>query len=257
MPQTKSRLTFKERAGLCTNSTAKKLWNIMANKHTNLAVNPDVTSATELLRLANLLGPYICILKTHIDIVKDFDKSLPKALKDLAEKYNFLLFEDRKFSDIGSVVKMQYQEGIYQIASWADITNAHPVPGPGVIEGLREAGLPLGRGLLLVAEMSSSGSLAHAEYTDAAIEMALDHSDFVMGFISQRRLIDDPRFIHLTPGVKLATGKDSLGQLYNTPEKVIKENGSDVIIVGRGIIGSSDPASEAARYRDVAMNALR
>ncbi len=91
---------------------------------------------------------------------------------------------------------------MYRIAGWAHITNAHAVPGPGIVAGLREVGMPLGRGLLLLAEMSSAGSLATGAYTDATVQMALANRDFVIGFVSGRRpAATDDTFIVMTPGV--------------------------------------------------------
>lgn len=62
-----------------------------------------------------------------------------------------------------------FSGGTFKIASWSDIVNAHVVPGSGVVKGLKEVGLPLQRGCLLVAEMSSQGSLATGKYTEAAV----------------------------------------------------------------------------------------
>lgn len=248
-------LTYLERAKLCANTTAKQLLELMETKKTNLAIAADVTTKAELIKIAEELGDEICILKTHIDILEDFDIDTIIQLERLAEKHNFLIFEDRKFADIGNTVKHQYQDGVYHIADWAHITNAHSVPGPGVIDGLREAGAHRGRGLLLLAEMSSKGTLAKGNYTEETIKMALANKDFVIGFITMRQLVDDPCFINMTPGVQLSAGGDKLGQQYNTPDKVIGAQKSDVIIVGRGIYEAADPVAEAKKYREAGWQA--
>lgn len=169
----------------------------------------------------------------------------------------------------GNTVVLQYSRGVHKIASWSHITNAHPVPGPGIVKGLASVGLPLGRGLLLLAEMSSQGTLAQGEYTKQAVTMARAHRDFVIGFIAMKRLDDqeptaqsnlpvaseEEDFLILTPGVGLDTKGDGMGQQYKTPREVVLERGCDVIIVGRGIYGKGDGAdsgvikAEAERYR--------
>jgi len=239
------------------NPALKKLKEIMKEKETNLCIAADVNTKKELLKIADELGPYICVLKTHIDIIEDFDTELITELQRLSEKHNFLLFEDRKFADIGNTVKHQYQNGIYHIADWAHITNCHIIPGPGIIEGLKEIGLHKNRGLLLLAQMSSKDNLLNAEYTQKTIEMAKEHSNFVIGFIAQEKLVDNENFITITPGVKMAKGGDDLGQQYNTPEKVIGEKKSDIIIVGRGIYEAENPIEEAKKYQKAGWEAKK
>lgn len=247
-------LSYSERAQLCTNQTAKNLFFIMHEKKTNLAVAADVATKAELLKLADLVGPEICVLKTHIDIITDFDADLTNQLTQLAHKHNFLIFEDRKFADIGATVQKQYKDGVYKIAQWADMVNAHVLPGSGVIQGLQEAGKQYGRGLLLIAQMSSVGSLADERYVQKNIELAQKYPDFVIGFIAQKKLTEDQRFIHMTPGVQIATTSDGLGQQYVNPEQALY-NGSDIIIVGRGITQAQDPVEAAQKYRAIAWQA--
>lgn len=230
----------------------------MEKKQTNLSLSADVTSKKDLLNLAEKLGPEIGMLKTHIDIIEDFDTDLVKQLRDIAEKHNFILFEDRKFADVGNTAKLQYEKGIYKIANWAAITNAYIISGPEIITALKQVGLKLGNGLLLMAELSSKGNLLTDEYRKKAIDLAIKNADFVIGFITQKKLPQDPeQFIYACPGVNFAETSDNLGQQYNTPQHAISKNNVDIIIVGRGIYAAENPVATAKKYREAGWKAYQ
>ncbi|HHE65581.1 MAG TPA: orotidine-5'-phosphate decarboxylase [Bacteroidetes bacterium] len=259
--------TYKERSELVKNQAAKKLLQLMDDKQTNLALANDETNLEKFLELADKIGPEIAILKTHIDAVEDFMPDVTKQLTSLAKQHNFMIFEDRKFADIGNTVKLQYAKGIYKIIEWADFTNAHIVPGPGIIEGLKDVADEQSepRGLILLAQMSSKGNLATEEYAKQAVTLAEQYFDFVIGFIGNGGQVEElkkltsnlnSQFIVLTPGVKLGGGGDALKQQYTTPADVISA-GSDVIIVGRGIYGADDPLASAQEHRRQAWEAYQ
>ncbi|KAG0655378.1 orotidine 5'-phosphate decarboxylase [Maudiozyma exigua] len=257
-----SKLSYTARADAHTSPIASKLLRIMEEKQTNLCASLDVRTTAELLSIVEQVGANICLLKTHVDILEDFTmEGTVKPLKALAAKYNFLIFEDRKFADIGNTVKLQYSSGVYKIVEWADITNAHGVTGPGIVRGLKEAAqenTTEPRGLLMLAELSSKGSLAHGEYTQGTVEIAKSDKEFVIGFIAQRDMggrEEGYDWLIMTPGVGLDDKGDALGQQYRTVSDVVS-TGSDIIIVGRGLFGKGrDPAAESQRYKKAGWDA--
>ncbi|XP_054746928.1 uridine 5'-monophosphate synthase [Anastrepha obliqua] len=252
------KLPFEHRATLAKSEVAKQLFHLMASKKTNLCLAADLTQSEEILNIADLCGPYICVLKTHIDIVEDFSEAFIKNLRILADKHNFLLMEDRKFADIGNTVSLQYGKGIYKVADWADLVTAHAVTGRSILQGLKAgvsgtASQMSKRGVFLLAELSNSGSLIDAKYSEAASKIATEGADidFVAGVVCQSpKCFDFPGLIQLTPGVKIDDTTDQLGQQYQTPEHVVKERGADIGVVGRGIFQAKSVEKAAALYRD-------
>ncbi|KAF3780162.1 hypothetical protein EJ110_NYTH24899 [Nymphaea thermarum] len=109
--------------------------------------------------------------------------------------------------------KESFKAGVFHILDWADIVNAHIVSGPGIVDGLKLKGLPRGRGLLLLAEMSSAGNLAKG------------------GLYIKT----------------LSSGSYQSIQLHG--KSAIHDRGNDIIIVGRGIIKEKDPVEAARQYR--------
>ena len=234
----------------------QKLTQLVADKSSNLALSADVADAKSLLKLAESVADEIVILKTHIDIVSDFSVQLTQALRRLADDAGFLIFEDRKFADIGNTVCHQVKDGMYHIAQWADIINAHLLPGEGIIDGLYKGCQGRDIGLLLLAQMSSKGNLFTQAYTQKTLEAAQKHKAFVMGFIAQEKLSKDDDLVTMTPGVNFAQGGDALGQNYNTPDEVIINKKADIVIVGRGIYQSNTPKQIASDYRKAAWQSL-
>ncbi len=233
---------------------AQKLHAIMQKKQTNLAIAADVRTKKELFNLIDNVGNEICILKTHIDIIDDFDQDLIVQLKQKAKEYNFLICEDRKFADIGSTVQAQYTGGVYHIADWADIIIAHAIAGPTIIKALSDCKKDCA--ILLLAELSCADNLIDATYTHKVLEWAKKHDDSIIGIIAQNAQLDHPHQFKCTPGVNLQQASDNLGQQYRTPEHVVGKKMTDIIIVGRGIYKAENQKCAAQAYRKAGWDAL-
>uniref|UniRef100_UPI00358EF149 uridine 5'-monophosphate synthase isoform X2 n=1 Tax=Myxine glutinosa TaxID=7769 RepID=UPI00358EF149 len=243
-------LSYGQRSLLPTTSPfATRLLSLMEEKRTNVALAADVLSCADALALAEELGPEICMFKIHADALSGFDEGFHLRLVDIAKRHRFLLFEDRKFADIGSVVRRQYEGGVFRISHWAHVVTVHAVAGPGALLSLQEAYSSVDSGAFIVSEMSCQGSLAVGNYTQAAVEMAKGCRDFVAGFICTSRVTTDPSWVLVTPGVKFQEGDDGQGQQYLTPDEVIGRRGTDVIVVGRGIVNADDRLATAQAYR--------
>ena len=241
------RLSYEQKLEITKHPTAQKLLQTAINKKSNLIVSADVMTTSELLNLAEKVGPQIVALKTHIDIIKDFDHDktiLP--LVDLARKHNFLLMEDRKFADIGSTQELQFSKGIYQISKWADMVTSHLIAGKKSLECFKNVGV------IAILGMSCEGTLTDAHYQEEGLKIVEEQPN-IMGCVAQRKI--NKETLLFTPGVSLEQLGDDKGQQYNTPDYVFHNLHTDFIIVGRGIYLAEDAEKSSENYREIGWKA--
>ncbi len=240
------------------NSLTDRLIENIKAKKSNVVLSLDVTKSGEFMKILESTADHICMLKTHIDILEDFSRQFIDELQILCKEKKVLLFEDRKFADIGNTVRMQYRSGIYRIADWADFVTVHLIAGEAILDGLFE-GLSQ-RSSFLLAKMSAKDNLISENYTRKVIEIGKRRSSVVSGFIGHGQTIDEIASLRrkfpadlllLMPGVQLGNKGDNLGQSYITPEMAIS-GGADAIIVGRGITHSQNPSDAVKRYQEAA-----
>ncbi|WBV58731.1 orotidine-5'-phosphate decarboxylase [Chryseobacterium daecheongense] len=238
----KIRASYEQKLKSTQHSVSKKLLELAISKESNLIASADVTTTRELLEFAEKVGPHIIALKTHIDIISDFEfEKTITPLKELAEKHKFLLMEDRKFADIGNTQELQFTSGVFKITDWADFVTSQVIGGFESLDCFKNVGV------VAIIGMSSKGTLTTNSYREEALKVSLSHPN-VIGGVSQNPIPEE--LLLFTPGVNLSDSGDGKGQQYNTPEHVFKSLNTDFIIVGRGIYKSENPEAAALTYKN-------
>ena len=243
---------------------AKRYMEVASSKQSLVCLAADRNTMAGLFSLIDEVGEHVAALKTHVDLVDDWTAESWAEFCQAAHEANLLIFEDRKFADIGKISRAQ-MAGIYDIRSWSDLVTAHLISGPDVVDGLQAGWSDVGRsgGVLLLAQMSSRGNMLHPGYTSEVVEKGAAHHG-VFGFIGNgsrpaelqalRAAVGDEKMIW-TPGVNLAVGDGEMGQRYGDPTEAVMA-GSDCIIVGSGIHKADDPKQAAIAYAQASWSGL-
>ncbi len=238
-----------------SNALTRRLLKIIEQKQSRLVLSLDVDNQRDFFNILEQTAPHIVMLKTHVDILSDFDSSFIEKLKYYAHAFDFMIFEDRKFADIGNTVKKQYRGGIYKISQWSDFVTVHGIPGDGILKGLFD-GLEQ-KASFLLAKMSSEGNLMNDNYTRKILEMGRKYPEVVSGYIGHGHTADEIKRLKnkipegqllLMPGVRINPGKDALGQQYTGVGEAVR-GGADLIIVGRDITRAKNPEEKARVYK--------
>ncbi|KAF7259484.1 hypothetical protein EG68_03149 [Paragonimus skrjabini miyazakii] len=247
------------------------LEQVISRKSSRLCVAIDTFDPDYLLRVADQVGPKVCAVKLHLDVLR-FDpepERIINGLRRLAAQHGFLIIEDRKLADIGQTVMLQLKYGVYTISDWCDMVTVHCIPGPGVFEAFRHInkqfaaeGKTRRLRAIVVAQMSSQDNLVDESYSAKCLELCKANVDVLAGWVCQNPLpgsseliASNPSLFYWVPGVRVDATGDDLGQKYNSPDQVLVRFGTNVIlIVGRGITEASDPIAAAELYRQASIS---
>ena len=123
---------------------AKRYMEVATNKQSLVCLAADRNTMAGLFDLMKAVGPHVAALKTHVDLVDDWSPETWDEFCKAAHEADLLIFEDRKFADIGKISRSQ-MAGIYDIRSWSDLVTAHLISGPDIVDGLQAGWSDVGR----------------------------------------------------------------------------------------------------------------
>ncbi|MGB1568170.1 MAG: orotidine 5'-phosphate decarboxylase / HUMPS family protein, partial [Candidatus Poseidoniaceae archaeon] len=92
---------WKERWEASTLPMAKTFMEVACRKQSLVCLAADRYTMAELFELLTAVGSSIAALKTHVDLVADWTAEEWNRFCILAQEMDLLIFEDRKFADIG------------------------------------------------------------------------------------------------------------------------------------------------------------
>jgi orotidine-5'-phosphate decarboxylase len=163
-------------------------------------------------------------------------KNYTPRLKALAEKHNFLLFEDRKFIEFHTAGMNQLFNSPFQILEWTDLISATTFIGQGCVKALTHVIEDGGHnvGVILLAEAATRGGVTHSAFTEDCVRVAKEFPTLVLGFIALGKLTDDDETDLLTfaTDIDLHNKTDGFIMKCQTPLEAI-QRGADVLFVGK------------------------
>jgi uridine monophosphate synthetase len=204
-------------------------------KKTNLILSADITDIEKFKKTIIECGEHIFALKIHLDIFPETEREdIRNFIIKQKKEDNFLIIEDRKFSDICKT-NIQQMKAL-KIKTYADIVICHGVAG---FEFIKHCSLPV----LVVAQLSCKNNLINTEYTKQCVFEASKNKN-IIGFISQENLGYN-KCIYCKPGIRLDKIKDDYDQTYTGIT-----DGIDFYIVGRGITNFKNQNEMTKYYKE-------
>tara|TARA_Y100001970_G_scaffold7483_1_gene8594 strand:+ start:4415 stop:5098 length:684 start_codon:yes stop_codon:yes gene_type:complete len=209
----------------------------------------------EAIRLAELFDPKSCRLKVGSQL---FTSSGPKIIKNL-QSLGFDVFLDLKFHDIPNTVS-EAVKAAADLGVW--MVNVHVSGGSSMLESAKKAlssynNPPLLIGVTMLTSLSNEDvqEIGISDISEQVMQLALlaksNELDGIVCSAREVRVIKElcgKEFIAVTPGIRTQKLNDDQSRVSSPKEAI--NNGSDFLVIGRPIIGSSNPLESLNQVLD-------
>lgn len=195
----------------------ERLEQIIQRKKTNICFAADMYDGDDILHTITCVGPYICMVKLHLDMLKNIPYSFYSILHNYAEEYDFMIMEDRKYMDHGNIILKQIVAIKQKLQ--IDFVSVHASVGSTAIDFI-----PKDIGVFLVTDISK----------DSVSVPSFKH-DRIVGIMSEKeREYDDLLYM----------SSDHLQQKEHNKDV-------DIIVLGKQLYNSEYPVDEIKKYIDI------
>jgi orotidine-5'-phosphate decarboxylase len=220
-----------------------------------LIIALDFADKNLALEFTDQINPEHCALKVGLEMFTLFG---PEFVRTLINR-QFKIFLDLKFHDIPNTVARACKAGA-ELGVW--MMNVHAVGGYNMMLAAREALDEFGSHRPLLIAVTVLTSMDESELSSLGVNKSMPQQVSDLALLTQQAGLDGivcsaletamiknkfgPKFLTITPGVRLVEDAKDDQMRVVTPEQAINA-GSDYLVIGRPVTRSSTPAKVVAR----------
>ncbi|XP_065226486.1 uridine 5'-monophosphate synthase-like [Planococcus citri] len=221
-------IQYEKRIDSCKSQISKKLLKLMSAKKSNLCVEFISPSVEITSQVAELIGPYICMLSICWHVFEKAEELQLIRLVEISRKHNFLLIDDSKLSEDGDVLFEQCRRRF----KFVDLLTIYPISGKNtllLIKSLIKDRFPE-KGVFVVAFPSIVDALAGSNFEKSSIDITLKLFEEVTGFVSSKNSTIPLNYIHMASDLKNSgnVAQSSNNSFYSS-EIIVQDISADII----------------------------
>ena len=193
------------------------------------------------------------MVKLHLDLLVDWNKTATEELLALANTHNFLIMEDSKLDDVPEIVQRKVFQGNHQFGTWVDAVTMNVLNFSDNSKAItmynysrHSQSMTKNIVSIPVGQYSVPNSLVDKKFSHIVKESLLDNTDAktkTRTIIQQNLYKTDNQFLRLTPGV-IESEEDYIFEddklRYRTIENAIFRDRNHVVIIGSNILTSEN-----------------